>query len=83
MTLIGNVTPMTELLLQAVVTRQLRLQGSCSSAGEYPACLEAMQRGQINVEPFISAVAPLSEGADWFVRLHNRESGLLKVVLQP
>lgn len=83
LTLIGNVTPRTELLLQAVVTRELRLQGSCSSCGEYGACLDAMQRGQIQVQPFISAVAPLSEGASWFERLHAREAGLLKVILQP
>lgn len=83
MTLIGNVTPVTELLLQSVVTRQLRLQGSCSSAGEYDACLAAMERGQIDVQSLISAVAPLSEGAAWFTRLHNREPGLLKVILQP
>ena len=83
LTLIGNVTPQTDLLLQAVVTRELRLQGTCGSAGEYDACLAAMTRGAIDVSPFISVVAPLSEGADWFARLYQREAGLLKVVLQP
>jgi L-iditol 2-dehydrogenase len=82
LTLIGNVTPQTDLLLQSVVTRELRLQGTCGSAGEYDACLAAMTRGAIDVSPFISAVAPLSEGADWFARLYQGEAGLLKVVLQ-
>ncbi len=35
-TLIGNITPKIELPLQSVVTRQIRLQGSCASSGEYP-----------------------------------------------
>ncbi len=35
-TLIGNIQPEVTLPLQKVVTRQMRLQGSCASAGEYP-----------------------------------------------
>ena len=34
--LVGNVSPVVELPLQTVVTRQIRLQGSCASAGCYP-----------------------------------------------
>jgi L-iditol 2-dehydrogenase len=82
-TLVGNVSPKIELGLQSVVTRQIRLQGTCASAGEYPACIEMMARGAIQVEPLLSAVAPLEDGAMWFKRLYEREPGLLKVVLQP
>lgn len=82
-TLVGNVTPSVDIELQAVVTRQIRLQGSCASAGEYPECISLLAREAINVEPLLSAVAPLQEGAAWFQRLYNREPGLLKVVLQP
>lgn len=82
-TLVGNVTPTIELGLQSVVTRQIRLQGSCASSGEYPACISLISRGAIRVEPLISAVAPLEQGAAWFERLYARDSGLLKVVLQP
>jgi threonine dehydrogenase-like Zn-dependent dehydrogenase len=82
-TLIGNVSPKIELSLQSVVTRQIRLQGSCASSGEYPACIEFLGSGAIRVDPMISAVAPLSEGAQWFERLYNREPNLTKVVLQP
>jgi L-iditol 2-dehydrogenase len=81
--LVGNLSPSIELPLQSVVTRQIKLFGSCASAGEYPACLEMLQRGKIQVDPFISAVAPLSEGADWFNRLYNKEDGLVKVILKP
>ena len=82
-TLIGNLAPRVEIPLQAVVTRQLRLLGSCASAGEYGECIDLMERGVINVDPLLSAVAPLHEGAEWFDRLYNREPGLMKVILQP
>lgn len=81
--LVGNVTPRVELPLQAIVTRELTLAGSCASRGEYPACIDALARGSIDVKPLISAIAPLEEGASWFDRLYNREPGLIKVILQP
>jgi len=81
--LIGNVTPAVELPLQDVVTRQVRLQGSCASAGEYPDCLELMARGAVEADALISARAPLAEGAVWFERLRRREPRLLKVILLP
>ncbi len=82
-TLIGNISPTVEFLLQDVVTRQIRVQGSCASNGEYPACIRLLAAGDIKVDPLISAVAPLSEGAAWFDRLYRREPGLMKVILQP
>jgi L-iditol 2-dehydrogenase len=82
-TLVGNLKPQVELPLQSVVTRELNLIGTCASAGEYPACLELIGSGRINVTEFISATAPLSEGAQWFERLYAGEKGLMKVLLQP
>jgi len=82
-TLVGNVAPSVELGLQSVVTRQIRVQGSCASAGEYPACISMMARGSIRVDSLISSVAPLEEGMAWFDRLYQRDPGLLKVVLEP
>jgi len=82
-TLIGNLAKDVSLPLQAVVTRQIRLQGSCASSGEYPECLELIASGKVNVDRFISATAPLEEGPRWFDRLHRREAGLLKVLLKP
>jgi len=81
--LIGNLSPQVQLPLQAVVTRELSLNGSCASRGEYPAALEMIARGRIEVGALISAEAPLAEGAEWFRRLYAREKGLLKVVLVP
>lgn len=83
LTLIGNLSPRIELPLQDVVTRQITLRGSCASSGEYGACLDMIARKAINVDPIISAVAPLEEGPTWFDRLYNKEGNLLKVVLKP
>jgi L-iditol 2-dehydrogenase len=82
-TLVGNLQPKIELPLQYVVTRQIRLQGSCASNGEYPQCIDLMARGVIKVAPLITAVAPLADGPSWFNRLYNHEPNLMKVVLQP
>jgi L-iditol 2-dehydrogenase len=81
--LVGNLAPKTDFLLQAVVTRQLTFYGSCASCGEYPACLDMIARGAINVDALMSAVAPLEDGATWFERLYNKEPGLMKVILEP
>ena len=82
-TLVGNLSPNIEIPLQAIVTQQLRLQGSCAINGEYEAALSLIASGNINVEAILSAEAPLSEGPDWFRRLYAREKGLIKVVLKP
>lgn len=82
-TLVGNLAPEVPLPLQLVVTRQLRLQGSCASAGEYPQAIELIASKKIDVTPMLSAIAPLTEGAHWFERLYARESNLMKVVLTP
>ncbi len=82
-TLVGNLSPQIELPLQAVVTQQLRVQGSCSICGEYPAVLNMIERGTLNVDAILSATAPLAQGASWFKRLYNKEKGLLKVILNP
>jgi len=82
-TLVGNLSPTVQLPLQSVVTRQVKLIGSCGSAGEYPACLDLLARGAIQVQPLISAVAPLAEGPQWFERLYAGEPGLMKVILRP
>jgi L-iditol 2-dehydrogenase len=82
-TLVGNITPEVTLPLQKVVSRQIRLQGSCASAGEYPKAIELMANGAIDVKPLLTAIVPLEEGPAWFERLHAREANLIKVVLTP
>jgi L-iditol 2-dehydrogenase len=82
-TLIGNFSATIELPLQQVVTRQIRLQGSCASAGEYPKCIELMASGAIRVDNLISACTPLEDAAAWFDRLYRHEPNLMKVIVQP
>ena len=81
-TLLGNLSPEIQFPLQSVVTRQIKVQGSCAICGEYPAVLDLMAAGKINTDALISAEIPLSEGAGWFHRLHNKEKGLVKVILK-
>ena len=83
LTLIGNLKPQVELALQTVVTGEITIHGSCGSRGDYPACLDMIARGAINVDALISATAPLADGAQWFERLYQKEKGLIKVVLMP
>jgi L-iditol 2-dehydrogenase len=82
-TLVGNFAPEVKIHLQKVVSRQIRLQGSCASSGEYPQAIELLSSGAINVKPLITQVVPLEDGPSWFDRLHTGEAGLLKVVLTP
>jgi L-iditol 2-dehydrogenase len=83
-TLVGNLAPEVPLPLQAVVTREITLFGSCaSSGGEYPEAIELLASGAVDVAPLISAVAPLGEGASWFERLHRGGEPLMKVILRP
>ena len=81
--LVGNISPEVTINLQRVVTRQIRLQGSCASAGEYPRAIELMSAGRMKVKPLITAIAPLADGPRWFERLYAGEPNLMKVVLAP
>ena len=82
-TLVGNIRPEVTLPLQKVVSRQIRLQGSAASAGEYTRAIELLGSGAIEVAPLITAVAPLEEGPRWFERLYAGEPNLMKVILTP
>ena len=82
--LVGNLAAKTDFPLQSVVTRELTLHGTCASAGEYPLCLDLIARGVIRVEPMISAVAPLTDGAAWFKKLSAPGGAqTMKVILTP
>jgi L-iditol 2-dehydrogenase len=81
--LVGNVTPVIEFPLQKVVTTEIKVQGSCAINGEYEIVLDMIANGSLKVDGMISAVAPLSEGAEWFRKLYHREGNLNKVILAP
>jgi L-iditol 2-dehydrogenase len=68
---------------EKVVTRELKVFGSCANRGEYETVLDLLETGKIRVDDQISAVVPLSEGALWFEKLYKKEDGLNKVILVP
>ncbi|MDD4144799.1 MAG: galactitol-1-phosphate 5-dehydrogenase [Prolixibacteraceae bacterium] len=81
--LVGNLSPQITFPLQKVVTQEMSILGSCAIKGEYELVLELLSEKKVDPAGLISAVAPLSEGADWFKRLYNKEKGLNKVILTP
>ena len=81
--LVGNVSPKVDFPLQKVVTRELKVLGSCAIRGEYEVVLNLLETGKITVDDQISAVVPLSEGAAWFNKLYRKEEDLNKVILIP
>lgn len=82
-TFVGNLAPTVELPMQAVVTRELTIFGSCASNTEFPDSLNLLSEGRIKVEPFITARAALEETPGWFDRLYAAEPGLMKVIVKP
>ena len=81
--LVGNTSRTIDFPLQKVVTSEIRVLGSCAIRGEYDAILTLMKDGRLDVSDMISAVAPLSDGAEWFRKLYNKEGDLKKVLLVP
>ncbi len=81
--LVGNISQSIEFPLQKVVTRELKVLGSCAIRGEYEVILDLLESGKLSIGDQISAIAPLSEGALWFDRLYRKEAGLNKVILVP
>ena len=72
--LVGNISAKVDFPLQKVVTRELKILGSCAISGEYEVVLDLLETGKISVDDQISVVAPLSEGALWFDRLYSGEN---------
>lgn len=81
--LVGNTSPKIDFPLQKVVTRELKVLGSCAIRGEYEVVLHLLASGKIGVEDQISAIVPLSEGAIWFEKLYSKTEELNKVILKP
>ena len=80
--LVGNLAKSVELPLQTVVTREISLFGSCSSAGEYGECLKLIADGSVDVDAIVSKIVPLSEGGEWIARVRDKEEGLYKIILE-
>jgi len=81
--LIGNLSPQVTFPLQEVVNRQISVNGSYGSEGDYPECFELIASGAVKVEPMITGRASLEETARYFERLYRQEPGLMKVLVCP
>lgn len=81
--LVGNLSSSVQFPLQKVVTQEIKVMGSCAIRGEYEAVLDLLSKNKINVDSQLSAIAPLSEGAEWFARLYDNNEELKKVILKP
>lgn len=81
--LVGNVSGVVDFPLQKIVTGEIKVLGSCAICGEYEAVLNYLKMGKLCVDDQMFAVAPLSEGAEWFDRLYKKEAGPGKVILVP
>jgi len=81
--LVGNLTPIIDFPLQKVVTSEIKIQGSCAICGEYENVLDMIAGGLLRVDDMISAVAPLSEGPEWFRKLYHKEGNFNKIILTP
>ncbi|MDR3690989.1 MAG: galactitol-1-phosphate 5-dehydrogenase [Fimbriimonas sp.] len=81
--LIGNLSSHVDFPLQEVVTRQITVNGTYGSEGDYPECLDLIASGAVNVDGMISAKISLDETAEYFDRLYKQEPGLMKVIVRP
>jgi L-iditol 2-dehydrogenase len=81
--LVGNFSPQVQIPLQAVVTRELSVYGSCASQGDYEESLAMIADGRVRVDSMLSAQIPLERAAEYFDRLYRHEEGLMKVVVCP
>ena len=83
LTLVGNISNSVDFLLQDAVTREVQINCSCASAGEYDTCLQLLEQKKITVKDIINVKASLQDGAKWFEQLHKGAKGIIKVVLMP
>ena len=61
----------------------MKIQGSCAICGEYELVLDMIANDSLRVDEMISAVAPLSQGVEWFRKLYNKEGNYNKIILVP
>ena len=81
--LVGNLEPLVHFPLQEAVDHEITVRGSYAAGADFSDALELIARGMVSVDPLISVVAPLANGASWFDRLRRGEGPLMKVILAP
>lgn len=79
---IGNHAQTIDFPLQRCITEQIDVLFSYSSAGEYPACLQAIAEGRADLTGLWQSF-PLKDGPQVFDRLVHRDERLTKAILIP
>jgi L-iditol 2-dehydrogenase len=80
--LVGNISPTVEMPLQAVVTREISVYGSCGARQDNQRALDHIA-SDVKVAPMISARISLDDAPEYFQRLYNGDPALMKVMVIP
>jgi L-iditol 2-dehydrogenase len=80
---VGNATPMLDLPIQEVVSRELTVRGSYGYDTEFEPAAEHLAAGRIDAAALIERRAPLAEGPTIFGDLADGRLEAIKVVLHP
>jgi len=67
----------------SVVMGELSIEGSLAGWAEFPAAIDLIAQGRVDMEALVSHEIPLDEGvAEWFTRLSAPGSGAVKVLVR-
>ena len=66
----------------SVVMGELSIEGSLAGWAEFPAAIDLIAQGRVDVEALISHEVPLDEVPEWFGRLSAPGSGAVKVLVR-
>ncbi len=66
-----------------IVSKELRLIGSCGSPNVWPATIDLIRRGAIQVQPLISARYPLGQFREAYEAVERGSPHLIKALIKP
>ncbi len=81
--LIGNVSKFVQIPLQKIVTKEIKIIGSCAIVDEYPLVIKHLSEKKLDFDKIITAKVPLSKGGEYFKIIKEGNSNHIKVILNP
>jgi L-iditol 2-dehydrogenase len=82
-TWVGNSTPVVELNMQDVVTREVTICGSYAFVDEFDRAIAAIESSQVRVDTLVEARVSLEEAPELAVDLANGTRDLVKAIILP
>lgn len=70
---LANLSDRFSIDMIRLITRQLTIQGSCASSGEYEELLTWLKQGKIRTDYVISESVTLEEAPEHFIKVYNKE----------